>query len=101
MRTVLFSTEMSSTCTVPSPLGWLMMVRAILAGEVEAGGVVAAGLDAERVRDADVAAAPGAVVVTAQQPKSGCCRISWWYCRGAKRRDHHQQQHGHYSSSKC
>ena len=31
-----------------------------VAGEVEAAGVEAAGLDAERVRDADVAAPPGA-----------------------------------------
>ena len=97
MRTVQFSTEMSSTCTVPSPLGWLMMVRAILAGEVEAGGVVAAGLDAERVRDADVAAPPGAVVVTAQQPR-GCCRSC--RCRDAAAGREHQQQRRNYSS-KC
>jgi len=68
----------------------------VVAGEVEAGGMVAAGLDAKRVGDADVAAAPGAVV-TSSQPTSACCRS--WYFRAAKRRDH--QQHGHYSSSKC
>ena len=60
-----------------------MMVRAILAGEVEAGGVVAAGLDAERVRDADVAAASGAVTRHA-----GGCR-SW--CRAAERPVHQQR----------
>jgi hypothetical protein len=49
----------------------------LVAGEVEAGGMVAAGLDAKRVGDADVAAAPGAVV-TSSQPTSACCR-SWYF----------------------
>jgi len=66
--------------------GWLMMVVGAVTGEVEAGGVVAAGLDAERVRDADVAASPGAAIITAQKP-SGC-----WCCSATKRREH-QQQH--------
>jgi len=58
-----------------------------VAGEVEPGGVVAAGLDAERVCDADVAAAPGAVCSS--------CRRSW--CRAAERR---QQQRGNYGSER-
>lgn len=47
------------------------VVGAGVAGEVEAVLDVAAGLDAERVRDADVAAAPGAGRTT---PRAGACR---------------------------
>ena len=52
-----------------------------VAGEVEAAGVEAAGLDAERVRDADVAAPPGTATAAAnwdggcrgpQHPTAGC-----------------------------
>jgi len=61
----------------------------LLAGEVEAGGVVAARLHAERVRDADVAAGPCAAS-TAQT--SGCCSCSCSCLCRAARWEHRQRR---------
>ena len=68
----------------------------LLAAEVEAGVVVAAELDAEWVRDADVAAPPRAV--TAQT--SGCC-CSCSKCGAAASKWREQQQQRRDYSSKC
>lgn len=69
----------------------LGLPEGVVAGEVEATDVVAAGLDAERVRDADVAASPSAIVL---QP-SGCRS---WYPGAARQRQ--QQQRGNHSSKR-
>jgi len=61
---------------------------ALPAGEVEAGGVVAARLHAERVGDADVAAPPGTATAAANWDGG---------CRGTRRQD----EHGNYGTEPC